>query len=44
MKLKGILLPKQSKTRDETKTGNVMTLHPTTRFYSDGFEIKCFNW
>jgi putative transposase len=43
MKLKGILLPKQSKTRDESKTGKVMTLHPNTRFCSDGFEIKCFN-
>lgn len=43
MKTKGILLPKQSKTREHQKTGVVMTLHSNTRWCSDGFEIKCFN-
>jgi putative transposase len=43
MKIKGILLPKTETTREHQSTGKVMTLHPNTRWCSDGFEIKCFN-
>jgi len=43
MKIKGAILPRQSKTREHQRTGVVMTLHSNTRWCSDGLEIKCFN-
>lgn len=43
MRMKGVMLPKQSNTREHKKTGVVMTLHSNTRWCSDALEIKCFN-
>lgn len=43
MKINGLILPKTEKIRNHVPTGKIVTLHPNTRWCSDGFEIKCFN-
>jgi putative transposase len=43
MDIHGLLQVKQISERTHEKTGKIITLHPDTRWCSDGFEIICFN-
>jgi putative transposase len=43
MSMNGLLQVKEKVERTHEKTGEIITLHPDTRWCSDGFEIICFN-
>lgn len=43
MSMNGLLQVKEKVERTHEKTGKIITLHPNTRWCSDGFEIICFN-